>query len=176
MICRDDLAVLIVRFLEQKIFVDPAATTTYDELAIVLVSPLKRCASDITEAAALVDAACFVAGVPLLGTFRVRRVGGSIDVSALPAPAWRERYAELQRRDQLHRWDRADFSAVREELGRLSGRSAKQAWDETLRTHNGSALARALRAGRPSLAPDSVLLVGSRAAPKPAPLGRSWRF
>lgn len=174
-ISRDDLALLIIRFLEQKIFVDPSATTTYDEVAIVLVSPLRKCAGDIKEAAGLIDAACYAAGLPLIGTFRVRGSGGSIDVSGLPAPAWRERYRELQRRDDFHQWDCADFAAVRDELRRLAGRSPQLAWEHTLCAHRDGALTRALRAGRPSVTEHSLLSMDVGPVRRP-PTWQSWSF
>jgi hypothetical protein len=174
-ISRDDVALLIIRFLEQKILVDPSATTTHDELAIVLISPVRKCAGDIKEAADLIDAACYAAGLPLLGTFRVRGSGGSIDVSGLPAPAWRERCRELQRRDELHRWDSADFAAVRDELRRLAGRSPQLAWEHALRVHRGAALTRALHAGRPSVTEHAVLSTGIAPVRRP-PTWQSWRF
>jgi hypothetical protein len=144
-------AVRVLEILERRMQIDRDARTTFSELAAEFGQTPKSYGRHLGQVASRIDAACWSAGLPLLGAFRIRLSDGSLNAKALAEPNWALRRQALAQREAMHDWNADDFRCVRQALDQLPPKGASLIWHDILERLGEEALRRALIAGRGKL-------------------------
>jgi hypothetical protein len=144
-------AARVLEILERRMQVDRNARTTFSELAAEFGQTPKSYGRHLGQVASRIDAACWSAGLPLLGAFRIRLSDGSLNAKALAEPNWALRRQALAQREAMHDWNADDFRCVRQALNQLPPKGASLIWHDILERLGEEALRRALIAGRGKL-------------------------
>jgi hypothetical protein len=144
-------AARVLEILERRMEIDGNARTTFSELAAEFGQTPKSYGRHLGQVASRIDAACWTAGLPLLGAFRIRLSDGSLNTKALAEPNWALRRQALAQREAMHDWNADDFRRVRQALNQLPPKGASLIWHDILERLGEEALRRALVAGRGKL-------------------------
>jgi hypothetical protein len=144
-------AARVLEFLERRMKIDREARTTFSELAAEFGQTPKSYGRHLGQVASRIDAACWSAGLPLLGAFRIRLSDGSLNAKALAEPNWAIRRQALAQREAMHDWNADDFRRLRQGLEQLPPKGASLIWHDILERLGEEALRRALVAGRGKL-------------------------
>jgi hypothetical protein len=144
-------AARVLEILERRMQVDRGARTTFSELAAEFGQTPKAYGRHLGQVASRIDAACWSAGLPLLGAFRIRLSDGSLNTKALAEPNWMIQRHALAQREASHDWNTDDFRRLRQALDQLPPKGASLIWHDILERLGEEALRRALVAGRGKL-------------------------
>lgn len=141
-------AARVLEILERQMQVDRNARTSFSELAAEFGQTPKAYGRHLGQVASRIDAACWSAGLPLLGAFRIRLSDGSLNAKALADPNWAVQRHVLAQREAAHEWNADDFRRLRQALDQLPPKGASLIWHDILERLGQEALRRALIAGR----------------------------